>query len=295
MTSIVAPPKTSLSSPPIPPTVGRLSTSTASPVGRMTTAAPYARVSVPRSAAETIRAFASAGIPPSAEPEPKRSTSSIVAVTSAFPIPTDEIHMKIMMVGDTAVGKTSIVRRIVEDAFTYQENATVGLDFKIRRMLVDNIQVRLQIWDTAGQERFQSITTQYFNRAHGFFLVYDITNDRSFKNLDKWMQEIRQKGQSNVEIILLANKGDREEDRKVSREAGLEFAKKNGLTLWEISAQSNAQIERAFLELMRKVMDRRKYELEEGAKAMDFSSSYTLMNGPLAPGEKHHLRKRCCV
>ena len=108
------------------------------------------------------------------------------------------------------------------------------------------------------------------------------------------MQEIRQKGQSNVEIILLANKGDREEDRKVSREAGLAFAKKNGLTLWEISAQSNSQIERAFLELMRKVIDRRKYELEEGAKAMDVSSCYTLMHGAAAPGD-HSIRKRCCV
>lgn len=203
--------------------------------------------------------------------------------------------MKIMMVGDTAVGKTSVVRRIVEDAFTYQENATVGLDFKIRRMLVDNTQVRLQIWDTAGQERFQSITTQYFNRAHGFFLVYDITNERTFKSLDKWMHEIRQKGQANVEIMLLANKVDRESERKVTREEGQTFAKKNGLILYEISAQSNVQIEKAFLDLMRKIIDRRKYELEENAKAFDHTNSYTLLEGTTAHVEKTNYRKKCCV
>ncbi|XP_055336610.1 ras-related protein Rab-13-like [Paramacrobiotus metropolitanus] len=221
-------------------------------------------------------------------------SSSLIGLAANYALPTDEIHMKIMMVGDTAVGKTSIVRRIVEDAFTYQENATVGLDFKIRRMVVDSTQVRLQIWDTAGQERFQSITTQYFNRAHGFFLVYDITNERSFRNCDKWMHEIRQKGQANVEIILLANKCDREEERKVPREAGMDFAKKHGLVSWEISAQSNTQIERAFVELMRKIIDRRKHELEENARNMEFSNSYTLLQGSGSHTNFQNLQKRCC-
>ena len=138
------------------------------------TAVAYGRGVVPRSAAESIRASVSAGqtfpIGVATEADPKRSASSIVGVTSSFPIPTDEIHMKIMMVGDTAVGKTSIVRRIVEDAFTYQENATVGLDFKIRRMLVDKTQVRCI--KTFSSKVFFSPVRENFPKETLLFILY---------------------------------------------------------------------------------------------------------------------------
>ncbi|XP_074799205.1 uncharacterized protein LOC141981431 isoform X2 [Natator depressus] len=133
--------------------------------------------------------------------------------------------VKIVMAGESCVGKTSIVRRYTEPspagpppAASYI--ATVGIDFKVKTITFNDTTVKLQIWDTAGQEQFHTISTSYFRGAHGFVLVYDITNSDSFQGITSWMKDIHEKADDEVDIVLLGNKCDKETERVIPKHSG---------------------------------------------------------------------------
>ncbi len=160
--------------------------------------------------------------------------------------------LKVLMVGDSGTNKADIMLRLCSDS-NYSDNSsfitTIGVDFKIKLLQVDETVVKLQIWDTAGQERFRAITSTYYRGSSGIMLVYDITNEKSFQNLSKWLEEIRQHADNNVNIIVLGNKCDLTDHRQVSTERGRQFAAEEGLKFLEVSAKTAENVNEAFLTL----------------------------------------------
>ncbi|XP_043358773.1 ras-related protein Rab-8A isoform X2 [Lepidochelys kempii] len=127
---------------------------------------------------------------------------------------------KLLLIGDSGVGKTCALFRFSEDAFNATFISTIGIDFKIRTIELDGKRIKLQIWDTAGQERFRTITTAYYRGAMGIMLVYDITNEKSFENIRNWVRNIEEHASPDVEKMILGNKCDVNDKRQVSREQG---------------------------------------------------------------------------
>lgn len=168
---------------------------------------------------------------------------------------------KLLLIGDSGVGKSSILSSFADDQFTESHISTIGVDFKITTTSIDNSIVKLQIWDTAGQERFRTITTSYYRGAHGIIVVYDITDRESFDNIKSWLEEIERYGTSNTNIILIGNKSDLPDKRKVSVEEAESFAEVNEFTFIETSAKTNCNISKMFNNLSREIKERYTREL----------------------------------
>ncbi|XP_063899976.1 uncharacterized protein LOC135119496 [Zophobas morio] len=159
---------------------------------------------------------------------------------------------KLLLIGDSGVGKTSILFRFSDDSFSPTFISTIGIDFKIRTIQLDDKNIKLQIWDTAGQERFRTITTAYYRGAMGILLVYDVTSRGSFENITQWLSNIKSHASENVEKIILANKCDVEE-REVSEEEGRALSEEHGITLIETSAKANINVYEAFEEIAKMI------------------------------------------
>lgn len=157
---------------------------------------------------------------------------------------------KIILVGDQAVGKTSLVRRFTTGKFEQQYKTTIGVDFTVQTLQLDGKIVKLQIWDTSGQERFRSITTGYFRNAHAALIVYDVTSTESLTNCEKWMNDVKMYSGHDVPKILLGNKCDKLSGRTVSAADGERFAQQhNMMTFIETSAKDGRNVDSAFYRL----------------------------------------------
>jgi Ras-related protein Rab-8A len=156
---------------------------------------------------------------------------------------------KLLLIGDSGVGKTSVLFRFSDDAFNSTFISTIGIDFKIRTIELGDKKIKLQIWDTAGQERFRTITTAYYRGAMGILLVYDITNEKSFENIKTWIKNIEQHASADVEKMILGNKCDMEDKRKISTEQGKQLADEYGVKFMETSAMNRTNVEQAFTEI----------------------------------------------
>jgi len=150
------------------------------------------------------------------------------------------------MVGDSGVGKSSLLKRFSSREFTGDYISTIGVDFEIKTLEVEGKTVKLQIWDTAGQERFQNITTSYYRGAHCIILVYDITQSESFQHVHKWVKQIRDFASANVRILLVGNKCDLTERRDVSFEDAQEVARSLKVQVFETSAKDATNVDQAF-------------------------------------------------
>ncbi|ERF76768.1 GTP-binding protein ypt2 [Endocarpon pusillum Z07020] len=157
--------------------------------------------------------------------------------------------IKLLLIGDSGVGKSCCLLRFSEDSFTPSFITTIGIDFKIRTIDLDGKRVKLQIWDTAGQERFRTITTAYYRGAMGILLVYDVTDRKSFDNIRTWFSNVEQHASEGVNKILIGNKCDWEEKRAVSTQQGQDLADELNIPFLEVSAKSNTNIEKAFYSL----------------------------------------------
>ncbi|CAH8445368.1 unnamed protein product [Dicrocoelium dendriticum] len=160
---------------------------------------------------------------------------------------------KLLLIGDSGVGKTCLLFRFSDDEFNLTFIATIGIDFKIRTIEIDGKKIKLQIWDTAGQERFRTITTAYYRGAMGIMLVYDVTNAKSFQNIRLWMRNIDQHANQDVEKMLLGNKCDAVDQRQVTTEEAKEFADSFSIRFLETSAKSGARVEEAFRSLAKDI------------------------------------------
>jgi Ras-related protein Rab-8A len=164
--------------------------------------------------------------------------------------------IKLLLIGDSGVGKSCCLLRFSEDSFTPSFITTIGIDFKIRTIELDGKRIKLQIWDTAGQERFRTITTAYYRGAMGILLVYDVTDERSFENIRKWFTNVEQHATENVNKILIGNKCDWEEKRVVSTERGELLAQELNIPFLEVSAKTNHNVDLAFRSLARQIKER---------------------------------------
>ncbi|XP_027307974.1 ras-related protein Rab-10 isoform X1 [Anas platyrhynchos] len=167
--------------------------------------------------------------------------------------------VKVVMAGESCVGKTSIVRSYTEPgapACSSSYLATIGIDFKVKPITLNDTRVKLQIWDTAGQERFHTLSTSYFRGAQGFVLVYDITNMDSFQGITSWMKDIHEKAGDEVDVILLGNKCDKESERVVPKRKGEKLAWEHGIHFFETSAKDNVNIEDAFSLLTKEILEK---------------------------------------
>ena len=165
-----------------------------------------------------------------------------------------EFIFKVLLLGNSNVGKSSLFLRFVDDIWNDTFVPTIGVDFKIKTFDIDEKKIKMQIWDTAGQERFKNIIASYYRGAHGILLLYDVTDRDSFKNLNNWLIEIEKNANKNVLKILIGNKTDLEDKRVISYNQGKEFADNYGLKFIETSVKKNLNVNEAFDTLGRELM-----------------------------------------
>ncbi|XP_046425133.1 ras-related protein Rab-37 isoform X2 [Neodiprion pinetum] len=167
---------------------------------------------------------------------------------------TCHFHWKVMLLGDSGVGKTCLLLRFREGHFLCGNFlSTVGIDFRNKVVTVDGMRVKLQIWDTAGQERFRSVTHAYYRDAHALLLLYDVTNKTSFDNIRAWLGEIREYAHDDVVIMLLGNKSDCGAERAVRREDGERLSREYRVPFMETSAKTGLNVELAFTAVAREL------------------------------------------
>ncbi|XP_019673300.2 ras-related protein Rab-3D isoform X1 [Felis catus] len=157
---------------------------------------------------------------------------------------------KLLLIGNSSVGKTSFLFRYADDSFTPAFVSTVGIDFKVKTVYRHDKRIKLQIWDTAGQERYRTITTAYYRGAMGFLLMYDVANQESFTAVQDWATQIKTYSWDNAQVILVGNKCDLEDERVVPTEDGRRLADDLGFEFFEASAKENINVKQVFERLV---------------------------------------------
>ena len=165
-----------------------------------------------------------------------------------------DMIFKILVIGDTGVGKSNLLLRYVKNEFAGDMRSTVGVEFGTKMMKIDGYEVKAQIWDTAGQERYRAITSAYYKGAKGVLIVYDITRKNTFDNVDKWLNDFKMKSDEDAAIVIVGNKSDLINEREVSIEEATLKAQVNHLAFFETSAKENENVHSAFISLITQVV-----------------------------------------
>ncbi|XP_051145362.1 ras-related protein RABA4d-like [Andrographis paniculata] len=160
---------------------------------------------------------------------------------------------KIVLIGDSSVGKSQLLSRFARNEFSLDSKATIGVEFQTRTVTIDHKTIKAQIWDTAGQERYRAVTSAYYRGAVGAMLVYDITKRQSFDHVARWLEELRSHADKNIAIMLVGNKSDLGTLRDVPTEDGKEFAQQENLFFMETSALEATNVEPAFLNVLTEI------------------------------------------
>ena len=164
-----------------------------------------------------------------------------------------EFMFKVVLVGDSFVGKTNIMSKYLKNEFHEDSKATVGVEFGSKQFNVEGHSIKAQIWDTAGQERYKAITSAYYKGAKGAFIVYDITRKSSFESIDRWINDVTAVADKKITIVLIGNKSDLEDQRQVTKEQGEDKANKLEVAFLETSAFSGENLEKAFQMMIKEV------------------------------------------
>ena len=198
--------------------------------------------------------------------------------------------IKILTLGDTSVGKSSIVLRFSDNKFDDKIFSTIGIDFKTKYIKLDKFSVKVLIWDTAGQEKFQNIAKQYYKGANGVLLIYDISNRKSFERIDFWLKELKENNRiDELFLYLVGNKIDMEDKRVISFQEGEKYAKNNNINFFEVSAKSGKGVTELFNNVINGVMENilkknEKEEIEDKVRLSTF----------LERNYKKEKNKKCC-
>ena len=193
-------------------------------------------------------------------------------------------RIRIMLLGDSNVGKTSILKRYCKNQFSESYISSVGIDFETKYIKVDEKTINLQIWDTAGQERYKVISKNYYNKSDGFIIVYDITNKSSFDSIVNWVEDIKELASNDNKNIILGNKCDLESERKINKEEGDNLAKKYNCQFFEVSAQNGKNIDKSFLCLVQSILK-------------DVNNSYSSRRGSQIDKKSfsaNNKKRKCC-
>ena len=201
----------------------------------------------------------------------------------------DEVTLKFIILGDSGVGKTNLLLRYVGESFSENYIATLGIDFKMKNIIYNDLKIALQIWDTAGQERFRSITKSFLKGTDGIIFMYDISKKDSFLNLKNWIAEIDNSKLPDVKFIICGNKIDLEENREVTEEMKKKLSKEFETDIIEISAKKGIKIEEPFDMLINKIFNNMNKEQIFRRYANSFSEGSSLSSLNI---EKK--KKKCC-
>ena len=203
----------------------------------------------------------------------------------------NEIKMKILLIGESKVGKTCLINSYVIRSFNINQLSTVGLDFRTKKLDIQGKQIILNIYDTAGQERFRNLSTGYMKSADGFLVCFDLTSESTLENVTYWINSIKNTARKNASMLIIGNKSDLNEDREVTTEQGKEFAAKNGINYLETSSKMHIGVDEAFETLVKKILEQR--EIEEGLsdKNEGGSKGVQLCN---TKEKGKNKEKRCC-
>ena len=164
----------------------------------------------------------------------------------------EDLKLKLVLLGDSGVGKTNLISRYIHNAFQQDTKATIGVEFFCKTFKVNNNKViKIEIWDTAGQERYKSITSVYYKGAKGAFIVYDITSRKSFDNVDKWIEEIKEKTSKDIKLLVIGNKIDLNEQRVISTEEAKYRYKDMDIPVIETSALNDTNVADAFINMVK--------------------------------------------
>ena len=163
--------------------------------------------------------------------------------------------IKIMVIGESLVGKTALITKYTKNTFGGAYLTTVGIDFQDKFLNINGKEIKIELWDTAGQERFRNIAKNYFQSSDGFLLVYDLTKKSSFEKLDFWNEQISLNAPKETKYILVGNKKDLEDQREVKIEEGEDFAKKNNIKFYETSAKDGTNVIDVFETLAKEIVN----------------------------------------
>uniref|UniRef100_A0A3Q0RQV7 Calcium release activated channel regulator 2A n=1 Tax=Amphilophus citrinellus TaxID=61819 RepID=A0A3Q0RQV7_AMPCI len=224
---------------------------------------PHASSTLHQQSMETIETPTS----PRGQPVGKENSMNEEVGTSA-----PERLFKIVLVGNSSVGKTSLLRRFCDGCFHPGTSATVGIDYSVKTITVDNSQVALQMWDTAGQERYRSITKQFFRKADGVVVMYDITTEQSFTAVRQWLTSVKEGAGEDIPIMLLGNKTDKATEREVQKSVGERLAKDCELTFYECSACSGYNVVESMVHLARILKEQEDREKEKTVQLVSIRS-----------------------
>eukprot|EP01114_Cavostelium_apophysatum_P009568 TRINITY_DN22740_c0_g1_i1.p1 TRINITY_DN22740_c0_g1~~TRINITY_DN22740_c0_g1_i1.p1 ORF type:complete len:225 (-),score=69.09 TRINITY_DN22740_c0_g1_i1:98-772(-) len=207
---------------------------------------------------------------------------------------------KVVVTGDSGVGKTNIITRFTANEFSLESKATIGVEFGHAEItLGDGSKIKVQIWDTAGQERFRAITRGYYRGAVGALIVYDITKAVSFRNVEKWLQELRQHAFDDIVIMLVGNKSDLKQAREVPSEDAKKFAQKNNLLFIETSALDGENIKEAFYQTVSEIREKRRNKGPSGGEGnnTEIKKGDRIVLTPDEPKKQEEQKKKqggCC-
>ncbi|XP_042015530.1 ras-related protein RABA5b-like [Salvia splendens] len=168
----------------------------------------------------------------------------------------EEYLFKIVVIGDSAVGKSNLLSRFTRDEFDHNSKATIGVEFQTQVLEVDGKEVKAQVWDTAGQERFRAVTSAYYRGAVGALVVYDITRRITFDSVKRWLDELNTHCDTAVTRMLVGNKLDLESIREVTTEEGTELAEEEGMFFIETSALDSTNVNKAFEIVIRDIYEK---------------------------------------
>ena len=203
-----------------------------------------------------------------------------------------QISIKLLVLGDSAVGKTSILIRYVENSFDECCISTLGVDYKVKYIKYKNTKIKLQLWDTSGEEKYRSISTNLIRNTQGLLIVFDLTNEDSFQNIKDWINAADDYN-PNLKKILIGNKLDLEDERKVNNEALINFANNKNIKFFETSAKDGTNIEEAFKALVDLLFEN-KTEQEIIEEYGNQDTSFSIESEKKDKKKKKKNKKDCC-
>ncbi len=201
----------------------------------------------------------------------------------------EDYKLKVVIVGDSGVGKTNLIKRFVTNSFNQNSKATVGVEFLSKSYRINDQVFKIEMWDTAGQERYKSITAAYYKGAKGALIVYDITQKTTFENISKWMTEIKEKSSKDMKVMIIGNKTDLKDERQVTTEEASLKAQDLGAPIMETSALDASNVKEAFYDLMKEMYKeiRKKLDIVE-------SQAETGKEGVQLDTNEEQKKKSCC-
>ena len=205
----------------------------------------------------------------------------------------EDYKIKLIIVGDSGVGKTNLISRFAEDKFELNSKATIGVEFIYKTLKINDEIFKIEIWDTAGQERYKSISSAYYKGAKGAIIVYDITSEASFNNIDLWINEVQMKVTNDLQIMIIGNKTDLYKERKISVEKGIEKAKSLNLNLFEASALDKTNVNDAFIYLIKEIYLDIK-NLSRNSSSISYDGKNIVVNGVDINTSSKKKKRTCC-